>query len=59
MKEKGLICFLNGRPADKFNVISHVTLYGNPVPVPAAILLLGSGLVGLTGFRRKLKKELD
>jgi hypothetical protein len=26
-----------------------------PVPVPAAVWLLGSGLVGLAGFRRKLK----
>jgi hypothetical protein len=26
-----------------------------PVPIPAAILLLGSGLVGLAGIRKKFK----
>jgi hypothetical protein len=27
----------------------------NPVPVPAAVWLLGSGLAGLVGFRKKIK----
>lgn len=31
-------------------------VYFNPVPIPGAVWLLGSGLVGLVGFRKKMKK---
>jgi hypothetical protein len=40
--------------------ISHVALYGEtaPVPEPATMLLLGTGLLGLAGVsRKKLKKQ--
>jgi len=32
---------------------SHNALYNPPIPEPTSILLLGSGLLGLFGFRRK------
>jgi hypothetical protein len=39
--------------------ISHLTGYngaGVPIPEPATVLLIGTGLVGLVGFRKKFKK---
>lgn len=35
---------------------SSSSTYINVVPIPGAVWLLGSGLVGLVGFRKKLKK---
>jgi hypothetical protein len=38
--------------------ISHVALYGDqtPIPEPTTMLLFGTGLIGLIGFRKKFKK---
>jgi len=36
-----------------------VTLDASPVPIPAAVLLLGSGIIVLAGFRMKLHKRLE
>lgn len=38
------------------NNIFEVQAVHTPVPVPCSVLLLGSGLLGLAGFRKKLNK---
>ena len=51
--------FEAGEPTNSFttayHVMDNVTITGNPVPVPAAAWLLGSGLLGMLGLRRRFK----
>jgi hypothetical protein len=37
--------------------VDNIKFEGSPVPVPGAVWLLGSGLVGLVGLRRRSKKK--
>jgi hypothetical protein len=45
----------SGKMQIEFAPFSH-DAQSNGVPEPATLLLLGSGLLGLIGFKRKFKK---
>jgi|GEM_PF-3452045 len=45
-----------GLVSESETTFDNFSLTGNPVPIPGAVWLLGSGLVGLVGLRKKLKK---
>jgi hypothetical protein len=44
-------------PANQFNYTTTITPTANPVPLPAAGLLLASGLIGVTGLRKRQRQE--
>jgi hypothetical protein len=45
--------YLSGS-GDEWKSVSEIDAFGTPVPVPAAFLLFGSGMMGLAGFRKKI-----
>lgn len=47
---------IEGKFSLQFTAYSSAYEEGSPVPVPGAVWLLGSGLIGLVGTRKKLKK---
>jgi hypothetical protein len=51
------LAFLNGDPvSDNHNGLDNVVLTeATPIPIPGAIWLLGSGLIGLIGLKRKFR----
>jgi hypothetical protein len=49
---------LDTASSDQTITYDYVQVTGSPVPIPAAAWLLGSGLVGMLGLRRKLSKNV-
>ena len=55
------VAFLQGRFKTGISKIRNlrgvIVTVTAPIPEPSTMLLLGSGLIGLVGFRRKFKKS--
>ncbi|MBU3947209.1 MAG: PEP-CTERM sorting domain-containing protein [Proteobacteria bacterium] len=47
---------LTAYPGDGYYAYSEFQAFGTPIPEPATMLLLGLGLMGLAGVRKKIKK---
>lgn len=43
---------------DSLFSVSEIQAYGQPIPEPATIALLGLGIAGLAGYRRKFRKQV-
>ncbi len=55
--QTGYLDFISwGYDANLDEMRMHQIMPGSRIPVPSAILLLGSGLIGLVGLRRKFGK---
>jgi hypothetical protein len=50
--------FLGGNPANAGVVVGSLNLTPSAVPVPAAVWLFGTALMGLTGFKRRQSSAL-
>jgi hypothetical protein len=42
---------------DPYYSISEIQAFGEPIPEPGTMLLLGAGLIGLAGLRRRFKNK--
>ena len=48
--------WVNDQPGDRLSFVNATYADFNAVPIPGAVWLLGGGLIGLAGLRRRFKK---